>query len=55
MARKSRIPDPLTIIHCISCRLPMNGKGYHGRGCQCDVKPGHAAEKAHSIPLNTSR
>lgn len=42
--------DPLldNIVFCIRCRKPMNGRGFHGAECQCGVKTGHAAEKAHS-------
>lgn len=37
---KPRIPDPATIIYCVKCRKSINGKGYFGPGCMCDVKLG---------------
>lgn len=40
MAKKPRIPDPASIIYCVTCRKPINGKGWFGPGCM-----GHEEER----------
>jgi hypothetical protein len=41
-------PDPSTIVYCIACRKPMNGKGWFGAECMCDRPAGNALKGAHS-------
>jgi hypothetical protein len=43
-------PDPTTIVYCVSCRKPRNGKGWFGPGCMCDLpKSGSTVDRAHRI------
>jgi hypothetical protein len=36
--KKPSIPAPESVIYCIDCRKPTNGKGYFGGECQCNEK-----------------
>jgi hypothetical protein len=38
---KKRIPDPETIVYCVECHKPVNGRGWYGPGCM-----GHEARPA---------
>jgi hypothetical protein len=49
MAKKPRIPDPASIIYCVACHKPTNGKGWFGPGCQCEVELNKTTHRAHSI------
>jgi hypothetical protein len=40
-------PDPSTIVYCVACRRPLNGKGWFGPGCQCNDGPRDALRGAH--------
>lgn len=55
MARKSRMPDrPDPLPTCRECgKVDGDFKGWFGPQCQCGIETGHAAARAHSIPLNT--
>jgi hypothetical protein len=44
---KPRIPDAATIIYCVACRKPTNGRGWHGPGCQCQLA-GRTPARSHS-------
>jgi len=54
MTKKPRIPDAASIIYCIACHKPINGKGWFGPGCQCDVDLRAAEHCAHSIGTGRS-
>jgi hypothetical protein len=43
MARP-RIPDPDSIVWCVTCRRPVNGKGWYGPGCM-----GHEAARERPV------
>ena len=49
MAKKPRIPDPISIVYCIACHKPTNGRGWFGPSCQCHVELNKAERGAHSI------
>jgi len=49
MAKKPRIPAAESIIYCVSCHKPTNGKGSFGPECQCEVESRAAKATAHVI------
>jgi len=55
MPKKPRIPDPLTIIYCIACHKPTNGRGWYGPGCQCEAEFRQAVHATHSIARRRGR
>jgi len=54
MAKNPRIPDSESIIYCIACRKPTNGKGWFGPGCQCEVEKNKGQLRVHSIGTRRS-
>lgn len=54
MAKKPRISVPESIINCVACHKPTNGKGWFGPGCQCEIELEKSAPNAHAITTRRS-
>ena len=50
---RPRIPLTETLIYCIACRKPQNGRGWHGPGCMCELPPADALRGAHGAGTGT--